>query len=103
MSLAVETGRLVVTGQTHPALPRHVRLRFDRARGIWILLAPERVLLPDEIAVKVLGLCDGTRSVGDLAAELAQTYQAPAEEIEADVTAMLQDLADKGFLAEAAP
>lgn len=93
--------RLTVGPATRPVLPRHARLRFDQARGLWILLAPERVLLPDATAVTVLQLCDGSRSVGDLAATLAETYAAPVETIAADVTLMLQDLADKGFLADA--
>ena len=34
-----------------PRLARGVRLRFDRVRDAWLLLAPERVLMPDEAAV----------------------------------------------------
>ena len=33
-----------------------------------------------------------------IAAELAQTYNAPKERILADITALLQDLADKGVV-----
>lgn len=92
--------RTTVTQRTRPVLPRHVQLRFDRTRQIWLLLAPERVLTPDEIAVEVLQLCDGHRPVDEIARILAGKYTAPIEQIEADVIAMLQDLADKGFLAE---
>jgi len=99
MTLAAE--RLTIGPDTRPVLPRHVRLRFDTARGLWILLAPERVLLPDPVAVTVLQICDGHRSLSDIAAELARTYAAPAATIAADVTTMLQDLADKGFLIDA--
>ena len=53
---------------------------------------------PDAIAVAVLQLCDGSRSVEAIAAELAQTYNAPKERILADIIAMLQDLADKGVV-----
>jgi len=59
------------------------------------------VLAPDEIAVEVLQLCDGDRSVGVIADQLAEKYAAPREAILSDVIAMLQDLADKGFLTEA--
>lgn len=59
------------------------------------------MLAPDEIAVEVLQLCDGLRSVGQVADQLAAKYAAPREAILIDVIAMLQDLADKGFLAEA--
>ena len=92
--------RMKVVGKTRPALPRHVRLRFDEARQMWLLLAPERVLTPDDIAVEVLQLCDGRRTLSAIAATLARRYAAPDEQIAADVAAMLQDLADKGFLSE---
>ena len=59
--------RPAVTAASVPRLPRHVRLRDDRARGCWVLLAPERVLLPDETALAVLHLVDGNRSVRQIA------------------------------------
>ena len=86
-----------VSEASRPKLPRHARLKFDETRQVWVILAPERVLAPDEIAVEVLQLCDGVRSVGELAAK----YAAPREAILTDVIGMLQDLADKGFLTEA--
>jgi pyrroloquinoline quinone biosynthesis protein D len=82
-------------------LPRHVRLKFDETRQVWVILAPERVLAPDEIAVEVLQLCDGMRSVATMVDQLAVKYAAPRDAIAADVIVMLQDLADKGFLTEA--
>ena len=36
-----------------------------------MLLAPEQVLAPDEIALAVLRLCDGRRSLAQIAEELA--------------------------------
>src|ERR1700727_259869 len=86
---------------SRPVLPRHARLKFDETRKVWVILAPERVLAPDEIAVEVLQLCDGIRSVADMIDLLAEKYAAPREAIATDVIAMLQDLADKGFLTEA--
>jgi pyrroloquinoline quinone biosynthesis protein D len=90
-----------VSEATRPVLPRHAKLKFDETRQVWVILAPERVLAPDEIAVEVLQLCDGVRSVGAVADELVAKYAAPREAILTDVIAMLQDLADKGFLTEA--
>ena len=92
---------LQVTEASRPVLPRHAKLRFDETRKVWVILAPERVLAPDEIAVEVLTLCDGTREVAAMIDELAAKYTAPRDEIGADVIAMLQDLADKGFLVQA--
>lgn len=92
--------RVEIVEATRPVLPRHVKLRHDTTRGRWVLLAPERVLAPDDIAIEVLQLCDGARSVIDLVDELACKYAADKAEISRDVIAMLQDLADKGFLSE---
>jgi pyrroloquinoline quinone biosynthesis protein D len=95
-----ETGkvRAIVSATSRPALPRHIKLRRDAARNAWTILAPERVFTPDAIAVAVLKLCDADRSVEDIAIELARTYHAPKDRILADVTSMLQDLADKGVV-----
>ena len=95
------SAKLSVTETSRPVLPRHVKLRFDETRQVWIILAPERVLAPDEIAVEVLQLCDGARDVALMIDQLALKYAAPREAIGTDVIAMLQDLADKGFLVEA--
>src|SRR6516162_366686 len=90
-----------VVEASRPVLPRHAKLKFDETRKVWVILAPERVLAPDEIAVEVLQLCDGVRSVSDMIDQLVAKYAAPREAIATDVIAMLQDLADKGFLTDA--
>ena len=90
-----------VSETSRPVLPRHTRLKFDETRQLWVILAPERVLAPDEIAVEILQLCDGVRSVERIIDQLAAKYTADRAAIGADVIAMLQDLADKGFLTEA--
>src|ERR1700730_18429388 len=90
-----------VSEASRPVLARHAKLKFDETRKVWAILAPERVLAPDEIAVEVLKLCDGVRSVSDMVGQLAAKYATPREAIATDVIAMLQDLADKGFLTEA--
>src|SRR3954451_7392822 len=90
-----------VSEASRPVLPRHARLKFDETRQRWVILAPERVLAPDEIAVEVLQLCDGVRRVEAMIDQLAAKYTADRDAISTDVIAMLQDLADKGFLTEA--
>jgi pyrroloquinoline quinone biosynthesis protein D len=90
-----------VSETSRPRLPRHAKLKFDETRQRWVILAPERVLAPDEIAVEVLQLCDGVRSVEQMIDQLAEKYAADRQAIATDVIAMLQDLADKGFLTEA--
>lgn len=93
--------RISVSEDSKPVLPRHAKLKFDETRQRWVILAPERVLAPDDIAVEILQLCDGARSVADIIDLLTAKYAAPRDDIGADVVAMLQDLADKGFLTQA--
>ena len=81
-----------------PRLPRGVRLRFDPVRDTWVLLAPERVLFPDTVALAVLEACDGARALDEIVSELAGRFEAPHETIRADVCELLQELADKGFV-----
>src|SRR5450759_5205560 len=89
-----------VSEASRPVLPRHARLKFDETRQVWVILAPERVLAPDEIAVEVLQLCDGVRNVTAMIDMLAEKYAAERGAIATDVIAMLQDLAHKGFITE---
>jgi pyrroloquinoline quinone biosynthesis protein D len=98
---ALRSRNISVSEASRPVLPRHAKLRFDETRQRWVILAPERVLAPDDIAVEILQLCDGVRSVATMIDQLAAKYLAEREAIGADVIAMLQDLADKGFLTEA--
>lgn len=99
--MALRSRHISVSETSRPMLPRHAKLKFDETRQRWVILAPERVLAPDDIAVEILQLCDSQRSVAQMIDELADKYAAPRDAIGADVIAMLQDLADKGFLVEA--
>jgi pyrroloquinoline quinone biosynthesis protein D len=99
--MAARSRNITVAEASKPVLPRHAKLKFDETRKVWVILAPERVLAPDDIAVEILKLCDGVRSVANMIDLLAAKYAADRDAIGADVIAMLQDLADKGFLTEA--
>lgn len=83
-------------GSAIPAFRRGVKFRFDAVRGAWVLLAPERLFMPDEIAVEILKLVDGERSIDAIADDLAARFNAPRDVIAADVTAVLEDLAARG-------
>ena len=41
-------------GGTVLRFPPYVKFRFDGKRQAWVVLAPERLLLPDEQAVEIL-------------------------------------------------
>jgi pyrroloquinoline quinone biosynthesis protein D len=81
-----------------PKFAPGVRLQEDKARGRWIVMAPERMFIPDEIALEVLRLVDGARDEAAIVAALAEKFAAPAEIIAADVRVMLDDLVAKGAL-----
>jgi pyrroloquinoline quinone biosynthesis protein D len=98
MTETASPARLIVGRETRPHLPAYLKLRHDAGRGRWILLAPERVLTPDQTAVAVLKLCDGQRTVEAIAETLAKDYSAPLEIIAQDVLELLQGLADKGYI-----
>jgi pyrroloquinoline quinone biosynthesis protein D len=98
MGEATPRVRTIIKGDSSPAMPPHIKLRHDAGRGRWLILAPERVFEPDDVAVEILKLCDGQRSVADIAGLLSKEYNAPMDEITADVISMLQDLADKGVV-----
>lgn len=87
-----------LSGASIPRLGRGMRLREDRARGQWVVLGPERMFVPDEIALEVLRLVDGRRSVDAMVDDLAARFAAPREEIMTDVVALLDDLAAKGVV-----
>ncbi|MBW8270862.1 pyrroloquinoline quinone biosynthesis peptide chaperone PqqD [Caldovatus aquaticus] len=88
-----------ITGASVPRLARGVRLREDAARGgRWVVMAPERLFVPDATALEVLRLVDGARSVEAIVDALAARFDAPRAEIAADVTELLEDLAAKGVI-----
>ena len=90
------TAKVEIAATSVPKLPRHVQLRFDETRKQWLMLAPERVFVPDQIAVEILRLCDGVATVSAIADALAAKFNAPRETVGRDILVMLQDLADKG-------
>lgn len=83
---------------TRPRLPRGVRLVHNEAQGGWVLLAPERVFKADQIAAEIVKRCTGEASFAAIVDDLAATFAAPRERVEADVGAMLQGLADKKLM-----
>jgi pyrroloquinoline quinone biosynthesis protein D len=90
-----------MTGTSHPdivwkpRLPRGVRLQYDETRDEWLLLAPERVIKADAIAVEILRRCDGTATFAAIVDDLAAQYSADRRRVETDVRALLEELAAK--------
>lgn len=83
---------------SRPKLPRGVRLKHDGVRGEWLLLAPERVIKLNPVAVEILKRCKGEATLAEIVDDLAAAFQAERARIDADVRAMLGDLAQKRLL-----
>lgn len=81
-----------------PVLPRGVRLHHCQVRMGWFLLAPERAVKLDAIAVAILKAVDGVRDLASITAKLASEYNAPADRIGKDVTRFLADLRGRRML-----
>ena len=79
-------------------LPRGVRLHEDPVRKQIVLLAPERALALDEIAVAIVRALDGVRSLDDIASEFARDFGAPKEQILADMIEFAQEFANRRML-----
>lgn len=93
------SARPAVQDGSVPSLARGIKLRFDQTRSAWVLLAPERVMMPDEIAVEILKRCDGEATVDAIIDDLSRTFEADRTQVAGDVRRFLQDLADKGMMA----
>ncbi|MDE3175979.1 MAG: pyrroloquinoline quinone biosynthesis peptide chaperone PqqD [Pseudomonadota bacterium] len=85
----------MIADDSRPRLPRGVRLREDKVRERWVLLAPERVVKVNPIAVEILRLCDGARTLREIVQNLAERFKADPERIASDVRGLLAALADK--------
>ena len=87
-----------IPGTACPRLRRGVRLTQNEAQGGWVLLAPERVFKADTITVEILKRCTGEATLDAIVDDLAKTFSAPRERINADVVKLLGSLADKQLL-----
>lgn len=88
----------MISPETRPKLARHVRIDYDVRRKRWVLLAPERLFVPDEAALEVLCRCTGEQSIREIADELAVCFESDPQAIETDVRELLNELADKGVV-----
>ena len=94
------TDILTINDNIIPKFPKHVKFKYNKPRDEWVLLAPERLVKLDKVAVEILQLVDGMKKVSDISKSLAEKFSAPIEVINKDVISMLQTLAVKGFIAE---
>jgi pyrroloquinoline quinone biosynthesis protein D len=75
-----------------PALWRLARLDFDPVRQQRVLLYPEGVVLLNATGGAILDLCDGRRTIAEIAATLQERYRS---DVMADVIEYLSGLVEK--------
>jgi pyrroloquinoline quinone biosynthesis protein D len=88
----------VITGATIAKLARGVRLREDPVRGQTVLLAPERALALDDIAVAVVKALDGERTLDAIAEEFARQFDAPKDQILGDIMSFVEEFSNRRML-----
>ena len=81
-----------------PKLWRLARLEFDHVRARPVLQYPEGAMLLNDTGAEILRLCDGTRTVGDIAAALGAKY---GTDVTADVVEYLGRLMDRELVGAA--
>jgi pyrroloquinoline quinone biosynthesis protein D len=81
-----------LTASSVPSLWRLARLDFDPVRQSRVLLYPEGVVLLNDTGAAILDLCDGQRSITEIAAVLEQRYHC---DVTADVIEYLSALVQR--------
>jgi pyrroloquinoline quinone biosynthesis protein D len=89
------SNKVEIDTQSKPRLLRGVHLKHDDTRDEWLLLAPERVLKTNAIAVEILKRCDGVATLSEIVDDLAAEFKAERSRVEADVRVLLGELAAK--------
>jgi pyrroloquinoline quinone biosynthesis protein D len=85
---------------TRPRLVTGARLSYDDVREEHILLIPEGVVRLNPTAAEVLELCDGERSLDDIAGALSTRYD--GADVRDDVVELVDAMAQKGLVVDGA-
>lgn len=91
---------MTIAESARPRLPRSARVQFDDVRHKSVLLYPEGAVFLNETGAAILQLCDGERTVREIADELGARFEADVLE---DVTTYLTQLAERELIRDAAP
>lgn len=85
-----------LTVDSKPALVRKARLRYEEVRKVDLLLLPERVVKLNPTGAAILRLCDGSRTVLEIAKDLeTRSGQANLQE---EVLGFLRRVAEQGWI-----
>ena len=91
---------MMLSGSSRPKLWKFARVQFDEARQRSVLQYPEGAVLLNDTAAEILALCDGTRTIADIAAALEQRY---GSNVLDDVHSYLSQLADRELVRDETP
>jgi pyrroloquinoline quinone biosynthesis protein D len=83
-----------------PRLVDGARLQYDDVREEHLLLIPEGAVRLNETAARVLELCDGERSIDEIAAAISQRYA--GADVADDVCELLGGMGERGLVVDAA-
>ena len=87
-------------GVNRPRLVDGARLQYDDVREEHLLLVPEGAVRLNETAAQVLELCDGRRSLEEIAAALSERYA--GADVADDVRELLGGMGEHGLVVDAA-
>jgi coenzyme PQQ biosynthesis protein PqqD len=90
--------RISETGAVRPVLWKLARIGFDDVRNKPVLLYPEGAMLLNDTGAEILSLCDGQRTIEDIAATLGAKY---GTDVTADVQTYLTALVDRELVRDA--
>lgn len=91
---------MALSGTSRPKLWKFARVQFDEARQRSVLQYPEGAVLLNDTAAEILALCDGSRTIADIAETLQQRYGSDVLE---DVRSYLSQLADRQLVRDETP
>lgn len=77
-----------------PRLARKAMLRHDPVRDADLLLLPEKVVTLNPTGAAILELCDGNRTVAEIARQLEARFEHP--NLEPEVRAFLARISEQG-------
>ena len=84
---------------TRPRLVTGARLRYDEVREEHLLLVPEGAVRLNATAAAVLELCDGSRSIEEIAGVLSARFD--GADVGDDVRELVEAMAQKGVVVDA--
>ena len=88
-------GSPLLTADSVPTLWRLARLDYDPVRQRHVLLYPEGTVLLNDTGAAILELCNGSRTLAQIASLLAERYQA---DVASDVAEYLEQMAQRELI-----